>query len=339
LIDLGVLSSALYQKATNIDLTDENDAYYAAQVVKKVAGYLGFSEYSQSMTSMAVSELALNAVRHGFGGSCSVCLSANRKGIVVQIEDSGPGIPSLEEAFKDGFSTYPYGSLGLGLGVAKRAVQELTIIKNDESGFKVRVEQYLPVTSADIDVAAISFTSLFKDINGDVYVDKNYDGDSVISAIINSQGDDEVTANSVSELAGLIRNNYRLPINELTFLCYRKINKIVDGNKVGLTILRVTSKKIVFTGIGDVHAYSDESSGMVFPVQDTNSVVDSAMDINVTEYLRPSAFTVILLSSGFLIESYGVKMIEGSTAFDSAKSIFDKYSIENYDSTIVVIKG
>ena len=71
----------------------------------------------------AASELARNTLIYGGGGAMQLeTLNGPRVGLRLIFQDNGPGIPDIELALRDGFTT---GSgLGLGLGGAKRLVNE-----------------------------------------------------------------------------------------------------------------------------------------------------------------------------------------------------------------------
>ena len=78
----------------------------------------------------AASELARNTVTYGGGGE--VILEAlndsNRRGVRLTFTDQGPGIPDIALALKDGYTTG--GGMGLGLGGAKRLVNEFDIVSH-----------------------------------------------------------------------------------------------------------------------------------------------------------------------------------------------------------------
>lgn len=86
-----------------------------------------FHTLAQTKMVTAASELARNAVHHGGGGVArlGVVTSGPGTGVRVVIEDDGPGIPDVERAMQDGFSTG--GGLGLGLGGARRLVPDFAL--------------------------------------------------------------------------------------------------------------------------------------------------------------------------------------------------------------------
>jgi serine/threonine-protein kinase RsbT len=88
---------------------------------------LKFSLVDQTKIVTAASELGRNTLEHGGGGFMELSLAENgtRRGIRLRFSDQGPGIPDLDQALKDGFTS---GSgLGLGLGGSKRLMHDFEI--------------------------------------------------------------------------------------------------------------------------------------------------------------------------------------------------------------------
>jgi serine/threonine-protein kinase RsbT len=89
----------------------------------------------------AASELARNTVIYGGGGNMQMeMLNGPRVGLRLTFEDKGPGIPDLDLALRDGFTT---GSgLGLGLSGAKRLASEFDIVSRVGEGTKVTITRW-----------------------------------------------------------------------------------------------------------------------------------------------------------------------------------------------------
>ena len=63
-----------------------------------------------------------------------------RKGLRITFEDRGPGIPDIEQALQNGFTT---GSgLGLGLGGAKRLSNEFEIVSKPGEGTRITIARW-----------------------------------------------------------------------------------------------------------------------------------------------------------------------------------------------------
>ena len=122
-----------------LPLKNSSDVVIARQKVRQVATELRFSLVDQTKLVTAASELARNALDHGGGGQMTleVVNGVSKTGLRLVFEDSGPGIPDIEAALKDGFTT---GSgMGLGLGGSKRLVNEFAIESEVGKGTKVTV--------------------------------------------------------------------------------------------------------------------------------------------------------------------------------------------------------
>src|SRR5579859_1866133 len=118
-------------------LKSSNDVLIARQKVRLWATELRFSLVDQTKLVTAASELARNALEHGKGGVMTLESIANgtKSGLRLVFEDQGPGIPDIDLALKDGFTS---GSgLGLGLGGSKRLVNEFSIESEVGKGTKV----------------------------------------------------------------------------------------------------------------------------------------------------------------------------------------------------------
>jgi len=100
------------------------------QQVRLRAVDLGFSLVDQTKIITAASELARNTIQHGGGGQALIEMINDgvRRGLRLTFEDRGPGIPNIELAMRDGYSTQ--GGLGLGLSGAKRLSNEFAISSN-----------------------------------------------------------------------------------------------------------------------------------------------------------------------------------------------------------------
>ena len=111
----------------SIPLHTQQDIVISRQVVRKLAQELGFSLVDQTKMVTAASELSRNTLIYGGGGEMrwEVIVNGARQGLRVHFEDQGPGIPDVEAALTDGWTS---GSgLGLGLSGSKRLVNEFEI--------------------------------------------------------------------------------------------------------------------------------------------------------------------------------------------------------------------
>jgi len=115
----------------------KDDIVLARQMVRARAMELGFGLTDQTRLVTAASELARNTVDHGGGGTMTIeeVSDGEREGLRIIFEDHGPGMADVARALQDGFSTM--GGLGLGLGGARRLMDELQIESESDKGTRV----------------------------------------------------------------------------------------------------------------------------------------------------------------------------------------------------------
>jgi serine/threonine-protein kinase RsbT len=110
----------------HIAISADPDIVSARQAARELAVRAGFTGTDLTLLATAVSEVARNIVRFADNGEVVIeQLAKPRPGIRVVARDIGPGIPDLDAALRDGFSTYD--GLGLGLPGARRLMDEFEI--------------------------------------------------------------------------------------------------------------------------------------------------------------------------------------------------------------------
>jgi len=124
-----------------IPVKTEPDVVFARRRVREITAQLGFSLVDQTKVVTAASELARNTIIHGGGGMMQLeTLNGPRNGLRLTFQDNGPGIPNIELALRDGFTT---GSgLGLGLGGAKRLASEFDLTSKVGEGTKITITRW-----------------------------------------------------------------------------------------------------------------------------------------------------------------------------------------------------
>ncbi|RLC66940.1 MAG: ATP-binding protein [Chloroflexi bacterium] len=113
----------------------EADVVVACQKGRAMAAQVGFSRERQFAISVAIAEVARNVVKYAGRGEITMrpCLQQDgRTGLLVVARDEGPGIPDVEQALQDGYSTG--GGLGIGLSGAKRLMDEFEIVSRVGQG-------------------------------------------------------------------------------------------------------------------------------------------------------------------------------------------------------------
>lgn len=119
------------------------DIVKVRQAVRACAMELGFSLVEQTKIVTAASELARNAMVYGGGGEVRIerlVQGPKRSGIRLIFEDQGPGIPNIELAMREGYTTG--NGLGLGLSGAKKLSHEFDIQSSVGAGTRVTIVRW-----------------------------------------------------------------------------------------------------------------------------------------------------------------------------------------------------
>ncbi len=120
------------------------DIVTARQLGRELAAKAGFTGSDLTLIATAISEVARNIVVYAGRGEIRLALAEKngRRGIVVVAEDQGPGIPDIDQAMQDGFSTGR--SLGLGLPGARRLMDEFDIVSEVGKGTIITMRKWRP---------------------------------------------------------------------------------------------------------------------------------------------------------------------------------------------------
>lgn len=129
---------------TVVGIADEPDLLRVRTMLRQHAVALGFGLVDQTKLVTAGSELARNILRYANGAQADLRVEVvhdnDRVGLRAVFTDAGPGIPDLDAALGDGYSTG--GTLGLGLPGARRLVDDFEIDSAPGAGTRVAITKW-----------------------------------------------------------------------------------------------------------------------------------------------------------------------------------------------------
>ena len=130
------------EKTEMLDIRKEQDIVSVRQAVKAWAAELHFRLVDKTKIVTAANELGRNTFLYGGGGSAKLEILSEgiRKGLRVTFEDHGPGIPDIEQAMQDGYTTSK--GMGLGLSGAKRLVNDFNITSQVGKGTIITITRW-----------------------------------------------------------------------------------------------------------------------------------------------------------------------------------------------------
>jgi serine/threonine-protein kinase RsbT len=129
-------------KDETMPIRTSEDIVRVRQAAREWATAQGLSLVDQTKIVTAASELARNTLDHGGGGSVRLeaLNTETRRGLRLTFEDQGPGIPDIDLALTDGYTTGR--GLGLGLSGAKRLSNEFEIFSRVGEGTRVMIARW-----------------------------------------------------------------------------------------------------------------------------------------------------------------------------------------------------
>ncbi len=125
-----------------VQIRTSDDVVRVRQEVRSRAVESGLGLVDQTKIITAASELARNTLDYGGGGTVLIerLQAGIRRGLRLTFEDHGPGIPDIERALTDGYTTG--GGLGLGLSGARRLSNEFSITSQLGVGTRVVITRW-----------------------------------------------------------------------------------------------------------------------------------------------------------------------------------------------------
>jgi serine/threonine-protein kinase RsbT len=127
---------------SRVPVERDADIVAARQKGRELGAKLRFSGSDQTVVATAISEVARNIILYAERGEILLSLiqQGGKRGILVIARDEGPGIPDIDQAMRDGFSTGK--SLGLGLPGARRLMDEFDIVSELGKGTTITMRKW-----------------------------------------------------------------------------------------------------------------------------------------------------------------------------------------------------
>ena len=132
----------MLEKEGGLPIRSEEDIVATRQAVRQLTQQLKFSLVDQTKMITAASELSRNTLVHGRGGRMrwEMLEEGIKRGVRLHFEDTGPGIPDVQQALTDGWTSG--GGLGMGMSGSKRLVNEFEIDTAVGRGTRVSITRW-----------------------------------------------------------------------------------------------------------------------------------------------------------------------------------------------------
>lgn len=316
---------------------DVKDAYEEASFL---AAHIGFDKLACAQIALAVSEICNNAVTHGGGGEALIRVLNKQRIIRIEITDKGMGIPNIERAMADGFST-SRSSLGIGMEVAKRSMDRMDIVSESNKGTAVILEKYLPLPNTVISKGVVSVPDDRYEDNGDAFFYKEFNGDKIVIGVIDGLGQGFKARLFSQSIKGFLVKNYRLPVDEMIVKCNELLcsHNFDFGAAVGIALIDTNTRVVEMCGIGDVvvHFYSNEIL-RTYTFPDGQMCTQPLPYLPIQRFILPSQSTISICSDGIKSNIISELLTWDNSAQWLANNIFNLFHKPYGDATVFVAK-
>lgn len=239
-----------------IGVNDPSAAAEARRRATALAVAQGFDEADVGRVAIVVTEAATNLIKHAGGGE--ILGRAFGTGARVALEilalDRGPGISSLDAAFRDGYSSA--GTAGTGLGAIQRASSEFDVYSTRAGGtamlavLHARSHRDTDQASA-LRVAGLSVPKPDEEVCGDAWTCRAT-RDGVAILVVDGLGHGPSAAEAAQEARRLFREdrNVTLPAEMLERL-HRGIRS-TRGAAAAIALVDPQREVVTYAGVGNI---------------------------------------------------------------------------------------
>ncbi len=245
-----------------INITSKADVVFAKQKVLKQCETVTRNKTFANEIAIITTELCNNLVHHANGGMLFISIDPQKQ-ITITTKDKGPGIPSIDMAMRDGFSSN--GGHGLGLGIVNRIMDKLEINSILEEGTSITSYRNLPNTNTNstgyrLDIGSATLPHPDAPENGDAYIIDKQD-DSVLIALIDGIGHGQKAWSAAQTAIYTINQHKSAPLSTII----RQIHQNSLGTRGSVAALMsfdLSTKTVTHAGIGNIRCQHFQSSDL-----------------------------------------------------------------------------
>lgn len=319
-------------------VADPADVLVVSHRFRELAAHAGFPHLDQAELELVARELATNILKHAGRGAITIRLEAAR--ITIEASDDGPGMPDVQQAFADGYSSAD--SLGSGLGSVNRLMDHVEITSHVGRGTVVTAHRTLrPVAEimhpSPVAVGVATAPKPGFADNGDGYVIRSWDSKLMVG-VLDGIGHGAAAKAATQRAVSYIDAHFEQPLEAI----FRGVGIACRGTRgVVMALARFdwAAHTIEFASIGNVEArvYGVDQP-MVFPVR-RGILGVNAPDPRVTTVPWPTHAMLVLFSDG-VVRHWGDTAPASSAVSASAlaQRLLSDFNRLTDDATLLVVK-
>ena len=325
-------------------VSDVGDLSAARLAARSMSTAIGFDECAVEEIALVVSELATNLVKHAKKGILRLRRTeeAGRAGIQIDSEDEGRGIPNVEQAVGDDFSTS--GSLGCGLGAVNRLMDEFDVTSRPGAGTSIMCRRWLrldvpPALACPLVFGVATRPCPSMTVNGDAFVIKQW-GESALVGVIDGLGHGQFANRAAQAARQYVERHYDQPLAEV-FRGVARSCRATRGVVMGLARFDWGRASLMFASVGNVEARvfgSPEAMNFVYP---RGILGLNARSPVVTQHRWELSNVMVLYSDGLITHWRwrDLPHLAEASATVVAQELLRAFARDTDDVTVVVVKS
>lgn len=314
------------------------DVLIASHEAELLAVKTGFSALERAELRLAVRELATNLVRHAGGGTIRLAAEGSR--LTVEAIDSGPGIPNVELAFADGYTTA--GGLGYGLGTVNRVMDDVEVVTRMGKGTTVRArrskrESKLAVP-CPLEVGVATMPKPGYADNGDGYVVRT-SGSTLLVGVIDGVGHGTPAHKATLAATRYVETHIDQPLDSL----FRGVALACRGTRgVVMALARIdwAASTMEYASVGNIETRAIGTSEPPGFLVRRGILGVNAPEAKVITHPWPATATLIMHSDG-VASRWGDESIDGIlelSANAAARELLVRFDKQKDDATVLLVK-
>jgi anti-sigma regulatory factor (Ser/Thr protein kinase) len=318
------------------------------RVAASMAGQLGLDEHDQARLALVLTEAANNAIQHAAGAEIVLQPVKNStRGIEALLVDKGPGIPDVERALRDGYSTA--GTPGTGLGAVARLADKFDIYSAVGVGTVLLLQVWSRALGPDrvppvehfgrpLETGTVCLPRPGETACGDAWA-VGRSGDRAILIVADGLGHGHEAAAASIEAIRVFEKGLALSPADLLGEIHAALRS-TRGGAVAIASLEPGNRVIRYAGVGNIAASIVTADGIRSMVSHNGTVGHEVRKIQEFEYGWPSGALVIMQSDG-LQTHWRLDRYPGLTARDPAViagTLYRDYSRGRDDVTVLAVR-
>lgn len=297
---------------------------------------MGFDQLACAQVALGVSEIANNVIRYGVRGTAQIASQNNNRILTINFKDEGPGFKDLAKAKQEGFSSKKT-SLGIGLNVAERAFDRMTISSSDQ-GATIQLEKHLPFPDEIVTYGKVSIADERYLINGDLLFIIEYEGDKILFGIIDGAGQGELAHEIATLVHDTILQNFSNPLPTLLLQCDQALRKSRSDGGAAISLCQVIPGQLTYLGLGDTHCYLQTADQLLLLTNNEGRLGEFTLP-SLKQQILPltSPVNIICCTDGINTRiPENLPSFEELSPQDLAYFIFNNYHRTYGDATVLV---